>query len=762
MKVQFINEGFTAGEISSDLHGRVSSDLFKESVAIMENMVSTIQGAAIRRPGSKFVAEASQQSSDTGHRLIPYKIDASRGVMFHAGPDTLTAYDQNGPVYASGVGVGEVVNQNPYAADQLNGWVSRMWYGQGVNYHYGEFYGLSVAWDPLRPSFNLKVAPSYFALWPTLSPRVGLVQAITLDPNTQYELAFTASSPSVKASPLVPEPSPGYIRICEVADATNFFPATTAYLGTILATLPYTIDAQSGSVTFVTPNWGAPTTIHMEVVLTIQGSSVSAVNGLESFLSICKLTKTGLAPGIVSFASPWIGKNIADLSFTQTPESPSKLILTHPDVAPQELIYNPVTDAWSLGAIIFVGAPWAAGDYPGTVGVHLGRLILASSRAKPERIWLSKVLDYYNFTVGTLSDDAFFGDLSEPGRILWVRSMWSLVVGAESGLWDISPFAGSALSPGNAKVFKHQAHHSSNSAPAFTNNEVAYVAEGGRRMYSVRREGDENAYVDKELTFSARHMTLGGYRDIAWAEYPHNSLWVSTPDTGLGSLMAATYDTKLLANAGWHRHGLGGPVLAVGAVSVGGIDQVFLLVSRIKGTTSYLSVERFDWSTYLDSSIVRSFPTPTTVIDGLGHLEDQEVYALAPSGVVYGPYTVTGAVITLEDNQNSVIVGIPFTSKIIAKRPEGLSQSGTSQGLKKRWNKIFVRVSPGSRPVINGRRPPERNPATPMNEGEPATYEDVEVANLGWSKEGYVTVEEYLPLPLVVAAIFGHVTAEVL
>ena len=598
-KVQYINEGFTAGEISQELQGRVSSDTYKESVHVMENMVATVQGAAIRRPGSKFVAEANQANSDSGHRLIPYKISASRGVMFHAGPAVLTAYDQAGPVVASGVGVGVIVSANPYFHSQLDGWVERNFsnYFSPPNLYYNA-YGADVSWDALRPSaqFDLSTLSGFFFfLW---SARAGLVQAVTLDPNTQYELAFISSSPTVPASPTTPEPNPGYVRVVEVTDSNNFFPGTSGYVTATLANLPYTINAQSGTVLFITPNWGTPTKVHLEITCALQGTSAYSVHGWQSNMTTCKLTKTGTVAGIVSFTSPWIGKNIAELSFTQTPESPSKLILAHPDVATQQIIYNPSTDAWSLSPVVFVSPPWAVGEFPGTAGVHSGRLVFASSRVRPERVWFSKSLDYFNFLAGSGTADAFFGDLSEPGRVLWIRSMWSLVLGAESGLWDISAFSGTVLGPGNAKVFKHQTHRSSNSAPAFINNEVAYVGEGSKRMYSVRREGDDNNYVDKELSFTARHVAASGFRDTAWAEFPHNTLWSSVSEVGLGTLMAATYDSQLLKMAGWHRHSVGGAAVAVGAVTVGGVDQVFLLVGRIKGTIAYLSVERLDWSTY--------------------------------------------------------------------------------------------------------------------------------------------------------------------
>lgn len=790
-KVQFINEGFTAGEISQELQGRVSSDLYKESVHIMENMVPTVQGTAVRRPGTGFITTALHQNSATGHRLVPYRISGARGAMLHVGPDTIVVYDQNGVVTSSGAAVA-IVNINSSFADQLNGWTERNYvvgvYSPEINNTPDGFGGgiiqiaPSASWDPLTSRLALKTSsnyPAYSVSWAGDPPfnitrtLAGLVQAIFLDPNTQYELKFEASTstPNIVLPGIRPS---GFVRVITVADPANLFPPpprvdTADYATAVLATLPYNINTQTGTILFTTPNWGVPTKVHLEIRLEEQGYGAinqfghSTAYGITSKMALCRVTRTASVSGNATFPSPWIGRDINLLSYAQTPEQPSRLILAHPDVATQQLVYNPVSDLWSLVPVAFVGAPWIVGDFPGVVGFHLGRMVMASSRARQERLWFSKTLDYFNFSPGTgLAADGFFGDLSEPGRILWLRPLWSLVIGAESGLWDISAVVGAVLGPGNSKAFKHQAHHSSNSAPALTNNEIAYVAEGGRRVYSVRREGDDNAYVDKELSFTARHMAVSGYRDIVWSEYPHNSLWVTTLDVGSGSVAGATYDTKLLAMAGWHRHNFGGVVQAMGSVNVGGIEQVYCLVTRIAGGPPFLALEKLDWSVHLDSFVRRSYAAPTTIIGSLGHFKGQAVYVVDASGNVHGPLTVADTSIILPDATVSAVVGISFRSKIVTNRPEGLSPSGTAQGLKKNWNKIFVRVAPGSRPLINGSRAPDRDPATPMNLGQGPAYEDIEVSNLGWTKDGTITIEEFLPVPLNVAAVFGHVTAEIL
>jgi hypothetical protein len=153
---------------------------------------------------------------------------------------------------------------------------------------------------------------------------------------------------------------------------------------------------------------------------------------------------------------------------------------------------------------------------------------------------------------------------------------------------------------------------------------------------------------------------------------------------------------------------------------------------------------------------------------GFNHLEGQDIWLRSSTGAVYGPLTVVSGCVDIRDagvteaTETQVIGGLPYTSQLVTRRIEGISPSGTTQGTQQRWNKIFLRVAPGSRPKINDIRPPDRFPSTPMNEGERVYIEDIEVSNIGWDKTGAVTIEENLPKSLNIVSIFGQVATEVL
>lgn len=750
--------------------------MYQESATVVENMVVQTQGPAIRRGGFRYITSAGEPNAASGHRLIPFRINASKGVLVHVGPDMVSLYDDNGPVIG---GVGATVNQNPNFTDQLTGWAERNYVFDGASgsLTYGTPYA-DVAWSSVIPSAHYT---SRHVGSIDDATRAALAQAVTLQPNTQYTLAFTSQPDAV---PIAGNFTPlGFVRVVEVVTPNDFFPANANYVTNTLATVPFGLEFPTGTVTFTTPAWPTARIVHLEADLSDQSNlSGSPVSG--AFLLECRLSAFSGAPVAVTFPSPWIGKDIKLLSYARMPTAAGQLQFAHKDVGSHVLTYDDVLSSWGLSAVVFVGQPWATTDHPGTVGFFQGRMVLASSNNNPERLWFSKVFDYINFTPGSNASDSFSGDLSEPGRVVWVKAMNTLIIGAESGIWDMGAVSGVAIGPGNAQVFRHSAHYAFGPAPVFSNNQTAYIAQGGQRLFAIRREGDTNRYEETELSFTGRHLTSSGLKDLAWAEVPNSVMFANTSNTGLGSLVGATHDPKIIQGAGWHRHDVGGTVEAIASLNQGGIDYVYALVARSKavatatafssgfssgfggpdaGSVTYLSFEKMDWARYLDAFVSRGNSPASNVITGLDHLTGLDVWAVSNEGVVYGPKKVTAAgTITIEDAVSSAVVGLEFRSRLITKRPEGISQSGTTQGTKQRWNKIFVRVAPGSRPLINGKRPAERSVVTPMNEGEPVAFEDVEVSNLGWDNAGRVTIEEDLPKPLVVVAVFGQVTSEVL
>lgn len=79
-------------------------------------------------------------------------------------------------------------------------------------------------------------------------------------------------------------------------------------------------------------------------------------------------------------------------------------------------------------------------------------------------------------------------------------------------------------------------------------------------------------------------------------------------------------------------------------------------------------------------------------ISGLGHLEAAEVVVLADGGLDKPNKTVSGGSITLAYDYFYVIVGLPYTQKLVTLPQEAASQRGTAQGKIQRINQVGFKV----------------------------------------------------------------------
>jgi hypothetical protein len=88
-------------------------------------------------------------------------------------------------------------------------------------------------------------------------------------------------------------------------------------------------------------------------------------------------------------------------------------------------------------------------------------------------------------------------------------------------------------------------------------------------------------------------------------------------------------------------------------------------------------------------------------------------------------------------------------------RVEAGSQAGTAQGRKKRYNEVLVRLYKTVGVTINGDQIPFRSSASKMGQNIPQFTGDKRVTNLGWDREGQVTIKQTQPLPMTVLGVTG-------
>jgi len=198
--------------------------------------------------------------------------------------------------------------------------------------------------------------------------------------------------------------------------------------------------------------------------------------------------------------------------------------------------------------------------------------------------------------------------------------------------------------------------------------------------------------------------------------------------------------------------------MSVASIPEGGEDQIWCIVKRRINGSIVQYVEYLDTSINMDSTLSGTVNADSTTLTSLDHLEGESVVILI-GDAVYPTQTVTnGAVsISLPSNTStkSVEVGFSYTSTLKTLKPEFGGQAGTSQNRKKRYNEVMVRFLNTVGATINDDQLPFRSSATPMGQNIPEFTGDKRVTNLGWDRDGQITVKQTQPLPMTILGITG-------
>jgi hypothetical protein len=211
---------------------------------------------------------------------------------------------------------------------------------------------------------------------------------------------------------------------------------------------------------------------------------------------------------------------------------------------------------------------------------------------------------------------------------------------------------------------------------------------------------------------------------------------------------------------GWHQHETDGVVLDVTEARYGGVDHVIMLVRRHINDQDNLYLESMTRrqnleAPHLDSYIWSQSADERTVVTGLEHLEGKEVTARTGGGEV-GSYRVASGQITLANPVRDVVVGLPYTTRITTLPARPTPNLGGSQGSKKNWSRIGLRLNGSGRPIVNG----VRYKPKPGAEDNGLVTGDFHQHHFGWDDWGQITIEQDNSDPLILTGIFGKLTDE--
>lgn len=389
--------------------------------------------------------------------------------------------------------------------------------------------------------------------------------------------------------------------------------------------------------------------------------------------------------------------------------------------------------------------------YPTSVTFHQGRLVIGGSRDLPNRLWLSKSGDLFNFDQGEgLDDDAIaFSILSD--QLNAIRAVFSgrhLQVFTSGAEWMVT---GDPLTPTNIQL------HRQTRVGSPTDRSVPPRDVDGATIFVPRNSGQlreflfadvEQAYQSSDLAIVSQHLV----KDPVDMDYDQTKrlLQVVMADGTLGTLTIFRAEQV----AAWTLQETQGKFLAVAAAG----DEVYALIDR----GGSIFIEIFDDSLHVDSGLTGSSVSPKKTWSGLAHLEGRTVKILA-DGAVRADQKVVGGSITLSEPASSIEAGLAY-SHLVQPLPVNIAGAGGSlQGRKVRPVSMTFRLqdTPALR-VDVGYGPidmPFKQFGHDRMDQRPAAFTgDKTVRTLGWRTDGtsppwLVHQETPLPFKLLSVAI---------
>ncbi|MBR0670382.1 hypothetical protein [Neoroseomonas soli] len=392
-----------------------------------------------------------------------------------------------------------------------------------------------------------------------------------------------------------------------------------------------------------------------------------------------------------------------------------------------------------------------AHGWPVTCCFHQDRLVIGGSRDLPNRLWLSRTGDLFNFDPGTgLDDEAIeFGLVSD--QVNAIRGLFSgrhLQVFTSGAEWMVS---GDPLTPSSIQLNRQTRVGSP------VDRLVPPVDVDGATVFVGRGQGvHEFAYTDVSDTYQANDLAILARHLVSVPvsmayDQRQRLLHLVMADGSIGTL--TLYRAEQVT--AWTRQETPGAFRAV-AESEG---VVWVLTER----DGAFALERFEHGLALDAALTGTAGTPQDRWSGLAHLEGREVGVLA-DGAPRAAATVLDGAVTLDPPAGEVQIGLAFRHEIEPLPPDLISASGAATGPLRLVAVTFRLLGTAALSVDLGRGAEPvafRRLDTALLDAPPAPFTgDVTLRGLGWRRDRLKPtwrIEGDAPLPMTLLSVTSEI-----
>lgn len=672
-----LKNDFAAGEFAPVAESRVDFQRYPSGCRILENFLPLVVGAAVRRPGTAFIA--STRIPDKQALLFPFQYSTEQAYVLEFGDLYVRFYRNDGPLLEAAKTITGATAANPVVLTIIaHGWsngddfeastIGGMTQLNGRRFRVANKTTNTVE---LQDMHGANINGTAYSAY-TSGGSASRVYTLT---STYQESDLTGLKYAQKADVFYVTHTEYVPRKLERWGATNWTLSLVDFQdGPYLATNASQATLAKSAVS------GAGITISSSTSTTITGAAnngsgairiTSAAHGWKSGDRIDIAAVTGTTEANGTWTVIRVNANAYDLAGSTFANAYSAGGTAKPHIFETtdvgRLIRIQDSATWGYAKITAYGSAisvtadvlsnfgatsavttWrlglysTGGGYPSCVTFYEGRLFFGGCPLAPTRVDGSMSQAYETFspttTAAVVGDDnavSYSLDSGDVNNVLWMKDdEKGLLVGTKGGEWLVrANNQNGALTPTNVKAVRTTTYGSyENSQPVRTGKDVLFVQRKQKKLRNLNYTYEIDGFDAGDLTLLSPHIGQYLFGQVAFQSEPEGWVWCTRGDGQVPTLMYARSESKI----GWARQVFGGffdaaksrPAMAESVCTVpsptDNRDEVWLIINRtINGQTErYVEVLTAPWEVgsdqeqafYLDAALTFNGASAATQI----------------------------------------------------------------------------------------------------------------------------------------------------
>lgn len=583
---------FNAGELSPRMAGRVDVGKYANGCKFIENFIPLIQGPAMRRAGTRFVAEVKDSTKRTW--LVRFEYNVQQAYVLEFGDKYIRFYTSRGQLLTGAVSAWATTTAYTVGTLRSNG---------GINYYCTTDHTSGVFATDLANGYWYALTGSIYEIptpWSAsdLTASDGTMNLRFVESNDVIYICHPSYAPrklsrygATNWRLSILQPTGGPFKTINTTSTTVYASATTGTGITLTASANIFQAAHVGSLFYL----GQKTVL--DVTMWEAGKSVTVGDLRRSdgknYKALNTATTGGIKPVHTSGAAydgssgvqwqyqdPGYGY-VRITGYTSGTVVTADVVSQIPDNA---VGAGKATTRWAFGA-------WSDVEgWPSQVTFFKERLIFG----RGQNIWMSVSGDYENFNSkddgGVITADMAISILAESDQvnnIRWMTPYDSLIVGTAGGEFAVQPITtNQVFGPENVTAPQVSAFGSKSIMPVRVSNTVLFVQRSGLKLRDIVYDFLSNKFESKDKTVLSEHVTQSGINQLAFQQEPYSIVWGTLAN---GKLIGFTFNNEQEVE-GWHPHRIGGgasvEAICTIAAPAGDRDDLWMINNRtINGNT---------------------------------------------------------------------------------------------------------------------------------------------------------------------------------